>query len=313
MTSKTELSVDDRLAEAAEWHADMECGTGDQAAFEAWRDSDPRNAAAFARMLGLAAEVSRVKPGLGYLLQSGPDRRMFIQAAVASIGAVALGLGTFALMRGGRASAHTNVGELRQVGLPDGGHLSVNTDSQVEWKFDSKQRAIWLKKGEIALSMPADPRPMCLYAGNKLVLFDGGKVNARLRDGALDLLVLQGAVRVREAASSAGGAVTVQQGEAVLAGSTVSRTRAMTPADIQFVSAWQSGQVYFNGVTLGAAIEEYNRYLTQKISIGDPSIQGIRLGGRFNSHDPADFLASLHDGFGIVATHTADGAVVLTK
>ncbi len=313
MTTHSEPTLDDRLAEAADWHARMDCGTGDLTDFEAWRSADPRNAAAFARMLGAAAEISRLKPALRQRSRSAAtDRRRFIQAAVASAGALCLGGGAFAILRGNRVSASTGIGDYQRVVLAGGGQLDINTDTSVQWRMDDGERTVWLKKGEIALSVPPSSIPMCLYAGGQRVVFDGGSVNARLRNGALDLLVLDGAARVRPSTST-GDAVTVRAGEAVLAGDTIARTRVMSANDIEFVSAWQQRQVYFNGETLGAAVEEYNRYLPKKISIGDPSIQGIRLGGRFNTHDPADFLASLHDGFAINAIRTADGSIVLTR
>lgn len=315
MTKETELTLDDRLSEAARWHARMDCGTGNLAEFEAWRAADPRNAAAFARMFGAAAAVARVKPGLRHLSRTAgiaPSRRRLIQTAVASMGAICLGGGGFALMRGARVSASTGVGGFERVPLKGGGQMDINTDSRVEWRFDTGQRTVWLQKGEIALTIPTSPLPVCLYGGGQRVVFESGRINARLRDGTLDLLVLDGAARVRRSTSQ-GSAVTVRAGEAVLAGDASTRTRVMTNTDIQFVSAWQQGQVYFNGETLGAAVEEYNRYLPRRIAIGDPSIQGIRLGGRFNSHDPADFLASLHDAFGINAVHTTEGGVVLVR
>jgi transmembrane sensor len=287
----------------------MTCGIGDQAEFEAWRDRDPRNAAAFARMLGTAATIRRARPGLRHLSRSASSvptgRRQFMQTAAAYVGAIALGGGAFAYLNGRRASAKTPVGGFQQLALPDGGQLTINTDSTVEWRFDKRERAVWLKKGEIALAVAASVVPLCLYAGERRVVLEEGKINARIRNGALDLLVLDGAARVR----GTGQAVNVVAGEAILAG----RTRVMTQADMRFVSAWQQGQVYFNGETLGAAVDEYNRYLTKKITIGDPSIQGIRLGGRFNTHDPADFLTSLHGAFGIISTRTADGSIILTK
>lgn len=316
MTTQSEPSVDDRLAEAAQWHADMICGIGDQAEFEAWRDRDPRNAAAFARMLGTAAAIRRAKPGLRHLSRSATSvskgRRQFIQTAAASVGAVALGGGAFAYLNGRRASAKTPVGGFQRIALPDGAQLAINTDSSVEWRFDKRERTVWLKKGEIALAVAASLVPVCLYAGDRRVVLETGKINARMRNDALDLLVLDGVARVR-GTSQATQAVNVAAGEAVLASPTSDRTRVMTQADMRFVSAWQQGQVYFNGETLGAAVDEYNRYLTKKITIGDPSIQGIRLGGRFNTHDPADFLTSLHGAFGIISTRTADGSIILTK
>ncbi|HTM81563.1 FecR family protein [Asticcacaulis sp.] len=315
MISDNNISLDALMEQAARWHARMDCGTADHEDFEAWRSADPRNAAAFARIIGTADQVHHLKPFLKRSVES-PSRRGFFQAAVAASAAVAFGGGAIAIMRGKRVNAETPIGDHQSRTLPDGGRIDLNTDSKVEWRFDKDERSVWLKRGEVAVSIPEDPRPFCLYANGQKVIATAGRINARLRNSALDLLVLDGKFAVAPIKGQGGAkkaSIIVTTGNAVLAGASTMRMRSMTPDDVQFVSAWQDGELYFNGETLGAAVEEYNRYLPKKISIGDPSLQGIRLGGRFSSRDPADFIASLHDAFAIAANRTEDGSIILTR
>jgi transmembrane sensor len=228
---------------------------------------------------------------------------------VAACAFATFGGGVFVMLNH-RASAQTAVGDQELRRLPDGGKLHINTNSKVQWRFSGQRREVWLNQGEIALNVPEDARPLYLYAADQVVELRSGQLNARLRNGALDLLMLEGQAEVQEDGRS--GKVRVATGQAALAGSANIRLRPMSPGDIQFVSAWQAGEIYFNGETLGAAVDEYNRYLPYKIVIGDPSLQGVRLGGRFKSHDPQLFLTSLRDSFGVVASRTSDGTVVLT-
>jgi len=324
LTDTQSETLDAVLDQAAQWYARMDCGTGDQAEFEAWRDADPRHAAAFARMLGAAEQVNVVKP---LLRQSdiavrsrntvSMSRRAWIKTAVAACALLVFGGAGYVLIGGGgRVSAMTAVGDQATRTLPDGGQLHINTDSKVQWRFNDRYRDVWLQRGEIALTIPNDTRPLRLHSAGQVVEVNAGKINVRLRNGALDLLVLEGKAKVSGHAAGGGAPVAqtvVSEGHAVLADDNNAHLRPMTADDIEFVSAWQKGQVYFNGETLGAAVEEYNRYLPYKIAIGDPSLQGIRLGGRFSSRDPKIFLASLHDAFAISANRTSDGSVVLTR
>ena len=314
---KTQLpeTVDAVLEQAARWHARMDCGTADIADFEHWRSADPRNAAAFARIAGTAAQVSKLKPVLKRA-RAGTTRRSLWQAAAASAAVVFFGGGAYLVSGGGRASAKTPIGGQMLRTLPDGGRLHINTNSEVQWRLNAHTREVWLERGEIALTVPRDKQPLLFHGGGQTVEVVAGRINARLRNGSLDLLVLEGAVRMAKTDGVGGakvGQLVVEQGQAVLAGQSGTRLRPLSTDDIQFVSAWQSGEVYFNGETLGTAVEEYNRYLTDKITIGDPSLQALRLGGRFNSHDPQVFLASLHAAFAITINRTPDGSIVLTR
>ncbi len=45
----------------------------------------------------------------------------------------------------------------------------------------------------------------------------------------------------------------------------------MTNASAQDIVAWQSGEIVFDGMPLGRAVAEFNRYLDRKIIVGDPS------------------------------------------
>lgn len=315
MNTDERPSVDALIDEAARWHARLDSGSARPDEFERWRNSDPRHAAAYARVLGTAGVISGLKTPLQSRFSS-PSRRTFFKGGAAASVFVAVAGGAFLLSGRGRVGAQTHIGEQLTRGLPDGSQLHVNTDTKVQWRIDNRHRDVWLEKGEIALTVPKDARPLNIHVGKQVVELHAGQFNARVRNGALDLLVLDGIANLRGAASRVGTEVNqrgVSPGQAILASSEGIRMRHMTSDDVLFVTSWQRGEIFFNGETLGTVVEEFNRYLPKKIIIGDPSLQGIRLGGRFNSHDPQAFLSALHGSFGINTSRTADGSIVLTR
>ena len=315
MNTDERPSVDALIDEAAKWHARLDSGSARPDEFERWRNSDPRHAAAYARVLGTAGVISGLKTPLRSRFSSPSRRTFFTGAAAASVfGAVAGG--AFLLSGRGRVGAQTQVGEQLTRGLPDGSQLYVNTDTKVRWRIDDRHHDVWLEKGEIALTVPNNTKPLNIHVGKQVVEVHAGRFNARVRNGALDLLVLDGTANVRGAASAVGAKISqtsVSHGQAVLASPSGMRMRHMTSDDVLFVSAWQRGEIFFNGETLGTVVEEFNRYLPKKIVIGDPSLQGIRLGGRFKTNDPEAFLTALHGSFSINTSRTADGSIVLTR
>lgn len=182
--------VDSVLEEAARWHARMDCGTAETSEFETWRSADPRNAAAFARMVGTAGEVKRLKPALR---QSHPlpSRRGWVRAVAASFAVAAVGSGAYLVSGSGRVSAKTSVGGEASHVLGDGSRLHINTDTTVQWRVDRQHREVWLETGEVALTVAAGAAPLIFHGAGQKVEMRQGTFNARIRNGALDLLVIK--------------------------------------------------------------------------------------------------------------------------
>jgi len=49
------------IDEAAAWYAELDSGVADVREFEAWRDSDPQNAVAFAQIVGTVSLLDKVR------------------------------------------------------------------------------------------------------------------------------------------------------------------------------------------------------------------------------------------------------------
>lgn len=307
---------DDANEQAALWHAQLDSGTADLEAFERWRAADPRHAAAFARICAAADSFSDI--GL-VDLSKDPDvapprmtRRQWLQGA--AVLAVPLAGGATWLALRSNAQASTRVGERKTLALADGLTVALNTDTRVRWKLSSERNQVWLERGEVGIMVLAGEAPCELRAAGQSVTISSGDLNARLRDSVLDLSVLAGTCQVSRSVS-AGSSVRlpVKAGESALLTNADQRVRLTSQAERNFASGWREGVLVFDGQTLGVVVDEYNRYLTNKITIVDSDLAGIRLGGRFTSRDPKDFLDTLKSSFGIHVATGDDGAILLSR
>ena len=283
--------------DAATWLARWQAGTVDEEAFDRWRDADPAHALAFARVTA-AWEAADGSGAIAEPEDQFTRRRMMRGAALGAV-LVAAGSGLVATRAYAWERASTRIGERRQVRLPDGSSAMLNTDSELYWRFSSSRRELWLKRGEVAIELGTGPSASLATQGHAAVL-QPGRFNARLRDKALDLTVLRGA------ASDEAGAKAGAYQRLSLAGADASVQPVARDA-VENVLAWQNGDIIFVDTPLAEAVSEYNRYLTQKIVIDDPAIGSIRIGGRFLSSNPADFLTAISSGLGVRVQRTDTG------
>ncbi|WP_369062068.1 FecR domain-containing protein [Caulobacter sp. 73W] len=288
---------------AARWLAALECGTADREAFEQWRAQDARHAAAFARLAGLWSDLDEAKT-FGARPEPkprAPDRRWFLTAA--SMGGIAVVGGLVAGQRAfGRERLSTAVGQRSDVTLPDGTRLGLNTDTRVAWRMSDGARRLWLERGEMSVRVGRNAAPCELAGeGDPIALAPGGLFNIRRRDETIELLVLQGRVAPTRLADAPLGARTLLK-----VGGVQSVSRAATEQELSAAAAWPHGELVFEDAPLSTAVAEYNRHLQRKLVIADAATGQIRIGGRFTSTDPSDFLHALSQSVGVVVQPSGD-------
>lgn len=318
-----ETSRQEIMETASLWQARLDSGTADRDEFEAWRAADPRHAAAFARLSGILTQIDRAKKAHPQrrrdAITATHSRRRFL-AAGGGLAAAGIG-GAIFLPSLARARVHTGIGDRQRLSPVDGLSLDVNTDSRVSWDI-GPSRQVWLERGELAISVAKGAPPCRLNGGTGRLTLIEGTLNARLRGEALDLMVMEGpctliseraAIFSDSGTSAPGKALTLSAGHALMATGAATRMRKVNDGDIEFTAGWRQGELILDGQTLGTAVDEYNRYLTRHIIIADPQLASLRLGGRFDTRNPDDFLSALRAGFGIHAVKDANGAIILTK
>lgn len=297
---------DSVAAQAAAWLARLDTGVADQAAFERWRGADPRHAVAFAKVAALWSDLARAgraqdEPAPIAPPVRRPSRRRLLEAA--GIGAVAMLGGGVATRAFARQRIVTGVGQRLDRKLADGAVMTLNTDTEVRWREGRDRVEVWLERGEVSLT--AAGRPFLLRAAAETARLEkGGRYNARLRGPVTDVTVLSGQAAAASVAAAPAHNLTLTASGAL--------TRPTATPELQAIEAWRRGEVVFEDEPLAAAVEEYNRYLTRKLTVVDPQLATVRVGGRFTSSDPADFLHALSASLGVTSRRAGDD-VILTR
>lgn len=309
--------------QAIDWLVALDCGTADERAFDAWRNADPRHAAAFAQAAAtwrrtadprlsvlLDQPADRLQPTLSepYPVPHRPvSRRAVTGGAIAAL--LGLGGGVAFLAWPRRAFAATAVGERRTVRLPDGSQTMLNTDTRIAWRFD-EGREFWLERGEAALLVRPAEQPFRVYSDPIDARLSEGRFSLRLEPAGGQLMVLAG----RAAAAYRGTlAETIHAGSVLTISGGSVRLDALSPDAIAAATAWQSGRIVFKGMPLDRAIAEFNRYLPDKIVLQQPDLATTPLGGEFLIDDPDNFLLALREGFDIDHRQQGDRILLFRK
>ena len=208
----------------------------------------------------------------------------------------------------------TQVGERRVIALADGSRVHLNTASTIEVAMKKDRRLVRLVKGEALFEVAHDKaRPFLVDAGSARLRAVGTAFNVRIRENVVELTVTEGVVAVAQSGEAvrkasaphiaAGGGAVIRPGAVAptVLGGQVLRQR----------TAWQDGVIELEGETLPQAVEEFNRYRTQPIIVGDARLANIRVGGRFEVDEADKFLLALESSFPVDAIPSTDGSVLL--
>lgn len=293
------------MDEAGLWLTRLDSGTADPEAFERWRAADPAHAIAYARVAAAWSALDDTPPVLAAPARTGLSRR----AALMSFGGLALavaGVGVSGKVLA-REQARTGIGERRTIRLAPGARLDLNTDSHVFWRVGPDGVTLWLERGEIAVSAAAGAGVVHVRGEGVEWRLAPGRYNARLDDGRLELTTLDGVAESRKPRP-----VRLTRGERLILRDGVVSTGEAPGSALARATAWPQGEIVFEDAPLEEAVAEYNRYLERKLTIADPAIARLRIGGRFTSSDPSDFLAALQAVLPVRAESSGAG-VVLTR
>lgn len=87
----------------------------------------------------------------------------------------------------------------------------------------------------------------------------------------------------------------------------------MSPENVARSLAWQDAMVDLEGATLGELAVEFAQQTGRTIKIDDPSLRGVRSGGRVPMSDPEIFIRALERIYDVKAEHRANGAIELSR
>ncbi|SDY93884.1 FecR domain-containing protein [Delftia lacustris] len=295
------LESNDRRAlhEAAAWHVKLR-GTAVtpslQQAWTDWHEADPAHQRAWLRVQSVTAQLSHLPAPLARQAlgrRSDPNRRSAVRA-------VALGLGSGATawlawkgapLEHWQAAHRTATGERRDLTLPDGSLVALDTATSVDVAFDDRQRLLRLYRGRILVATGPDAlgRPFSVQTPQGHVLALGTRFTVHVADdGLCHVNVQEKTVRLQPLDSEA-TPTELQAGQHAA----FSASAAQPPASADpFAASWHEGGLIALDMPLGQLIDALARYRPGYLGC-TPEVAGLRVSGAFPVDDTDRALAAL--------------------
>jgi transmembrane sensor len=319
---------------AASWHTRIGSGLTEaqRRRFESWI-AKPANAREFhaqRALLDVAAELQGVPRAevLASLEQPAQPAAAGLRARLAAVPVWAAGvaaaaviltvaIGWSALRTEGYLpqTYRTATGQVRNVVLPDGSVVGLNTRTELEWVGSPEDRRVRLIKGEAYFQVVHDPsRPFRILLAHSQVQVLGTRFDVyQLADGDVRVSVISGTVAVEGLESGAGAAPSWSR--SLTGGQQIEYSPVGLVADVHDIVApkvisWRHGMLETQGEPLADFVSDLSRYTSERIVIADPRAAVQRVGGAFSIHNIDGTLDRLGRIAPVTVTHE-DGEVIL--
>jgi len=337
----------DLRAQAADWVALLhsELPTSDAEAreyadscrqFVAWVRRSPSHVAAFlraddvfCRLAGMGSQhridieelreryaaQHRARERTRFAGMAGHSAKVWVARAACVLVPMVVGLAVYTWRESDTYT--TAVGEQREVQLPDGSIMILNTRSRARVDFSAKQRFVHLEAGEALFDVEHNERrPFIVFTstvrvralGTRFDIYERGQsqsTTVSVLAGAVQIVVEQGGPRTPPSAPQPTRLSAGEQARASYAGV----TREVQP-DVADAVAWRDRTLVFRRTPLADVVTEYNRYNTTQIHIEDPWIQRQEMSGTYSADRPETLVRYLEKAFDVSVIRQGDGWVV---
>ncbi|APA69242.1 FecR domain-containing protein [Janthinobacterium sp. 1_2014MBL_MicDiv] len=292
--------------QAAEWLTTLMSGAAtpaEKTAWQAWRQAHPDHERAWKHIESVSGGLRELdaQASRKALLQ-GPSsrsisRRTSLQllAWVSTIGIT----GWFGarspyapdFARAALADLSTSVGERRELTLPDGSHLHLNSGSAVNIRYTGTQRLLQLVQGEVFIATARETdrpyRPFLVETAHGHAQALGTRYSVRQAEGSTVVAVEEGAVRLLPRLGD--DKLLVQAGQAAsMTAQQVLPAHAVSPD----IWAWRQGLLLADAMPLRDFLHELSRYRHGLLGCDD-TVAHLRISGVFPLADLDAVLLSL--------------------
>lgn len=299
MPADTQAPIDAAiLAQAAEWFALLgsESATdADRRHWDVWLSACPEHRAAWARVEGFRRKFDRLPTQAASALGAvNPGRRCALKtlALLCTVGAAGWGAWRGAPWREWIALHRTGVGSTREVTLPDGTRVWLNTASALDVAFDADLRCVRLHAGEALVETASDravpSRPFVVDSAEGRVRALGTRFSVRRSEVDSRVAVYRGAIEIQPAAPGAAPRTLNAGQETRFTRHTIA---APQPAN-EDGTAWTRGMLLADNMRLSDLVAELARYRHGYLGCA-PEVADLRIVGAFPLADTDRVLASL--------------------
>jgi transmembrane sensor len=308
--------------EAADWVVRLSEGADEETlrAFERWRDADIRHGEAHARLKGIWDEAARLAPAPATEAVQSPwsrERRIGMALAASLVGAAMLAASLFLAHRW-RAEAPaaaepvrfvTAIGEIREIALPDGSSIILDSASRVTGHFSPSERRLVLQAGRARFGVAREYRPFIVAAGRSEIVATGTLFDVSLVARGIDVLLLEGGVDVRSGGSQGGISQRLVPGEKLSMREGARLERAQGPRG---ENLWPWRMLVFKDTPIAEVVATANRYSRVRIALGESPVRDLRVSGAYRAGDTGTLARSLAAAFDLNLENRPDGTLVLS-
>lgn len=287
------------IARAAAWLVQMQEGKLTAEAerqLQAWRLENAEHERAWRAAMQLQDMMGSVPSGLGQsvLGRQRLDRRQLLLSIAVIATALPMTWVAYRQLPMLTADYRTATGEQRQIILPDGSQLQLNTGSLVDVQFDAQQRLIRLHRGEIAIHTAPDNfiQKNSTHKRPFMVATPVGYIRAlgtRFAVRTLDRDITQVEVYEHAVALKPAGLEIETRLDAGKRAQFDRQKIHLIENHHQPAAAWTNGQIIADNQRLGDFIAELGRYHSGVLRC-DPAVADLRISGVFQLKNPLQVL-----------------------
>lgn len=296
----------------------------DREAFEAWRNADPANAAAYAKMertWGLVASMQHLK-GRAAANDTAPPRNTWTRPAIAIAASMVLAIGALYWFTRSPASLPgqhyvTAPAEIRTITLADGSTITLSGAGEASIAIGNDERRVQLNAGYALFDVQHDEsRPFIVETPQGEIRVLGTEFVVRITGDKVRTTVLRGSVSgVADRQGVFGGqseAVTARVNEEIVLSDGAAELVEISAEAIPRRLAWRDNMLAFDGETLNEAIAEVSRQTGWSFELANPDLGAERVGGYVRA-DPEAFIELLSTSLNLEARREGERRVVLAR
>lgn len=268
-----------------------EVRAADQAAFQAWLESDSDHLRQYERAKALQAELGSLRGDfaldLARLRRKEPrpantSRRLLLAGGLAAAGlAAVIALPPLLAPTPETRLYESAPGQILDVTLEDGSRATLDAGSAISVAIADEVRRVTLQRGAAYFDVAHDAdHPFQVSVADRQVIVTGTRFVTTLTADTAEISVLQGQVVVgrRDAAQphALDGALPVAPGERAVFRAGAPDVRKVR-TDVEAATAWRQRRLVFQDAPLSQVIVAAARYSDRPLVVSDPALDQIRV------------------------------------
>ena len=203
----------------------------------------------------------------------------------------------------------TRVGEIREVALADGTHVTLGGATAIEVRmFDDRRELRMVHGGDALFEVAHDPdRPFRVDAGRVSATVLGTVFEINSASAAETVSVVEGRVRVEDAGRrqvlGAGERVTAQAG----------RDWTYETFNADHAARWIETRMVFRDAPLGQIVEDVNRYYPAGVRLEGEGLERLRVTSSFRIDQLGSALSGIALSHGLKVEGDASEGFILSR